>query len=909
MKRWLMIWLVGCMVTALAPARARAAGPVAPASGPETAAVLDFKQTTWRYRCIRGTVEYLTAPDKVEKVVYRPKKPEGFRTKIAMDPDDYTVEPAMEYVLPAGTPADWMAKDFDDSQWVRNSGPPNIKIPWDANYAYADEGWKCMLARGRFEVLDPAACDGLMASVAYRGGVTVYLNGVEIGRQHVMPGRVGVDTLGEVYPEAAYLGANGRLLSYPAAEKSGVWTRKLDNIRIPADRLVKGSNVLAVAAYRSPLPKACLLRGLSAGAAGRHFGWNTVGLEDVSLTAPRGAAVTTIAPVLAGNAGAPAKAMGLTAWNVNALQNVSVNDAGDVLTPLQPVRAVAARNAVAIAQLAVGMSNSIKGLRVTASDLQGPAGIPASAVQVRYPAAPPDGERRWRVSFDTLAETPPAEVPVNKATGLAVQPLWFTITIPTDAKPGEYSGTLTISADGQPAVSAHLVLRVSAWTLPALADLATFMDVMESPDSLAMRYDVPMWSDAHLKLLDREFALLAPVATRTLYITAIRRTHMGNEHAIVQWTRGSEGQLEPDLSNVEKYLDVAIRRLGKNTSVVLYAWEPPSSMGHWGGGPTHYHDRLALLTLKNTKTGKLRAIVGPDWGTPESTELWGKLVGGMKKLLADRGMSESLLFGLIGDHRPTKQAMDDIANAAPQTQWAIHTHIVTAKWQGYKMGLCAGVWGIGCNPALPEFSPSGYGWRSDFRLLLNTRFNMGNYSSLGVMASMPEQWLGAYAGAKPGTINPSDGTKGVGRIGADFWPVLKDTRGNFAARICGRYPETAWGQLSLEYCLYALLAPGPEGPISTLRAEAMREGIQQMEARILIERALLDKDAAAKLGEDLTIRCRQALDNRRRAAFYGRDFFVGSDWTARAELLYSLADEVGRKTGLKPGKPTSQPGK
>ena len=33
--------------------------------------VLDLRQSAWRFRLVRGTTEYLTAPDKVERVIYR----------------------------------------------------------------------------------------------------------------------------------------------------------------------------------------------------------------------------------------------------------------------------------------------------------------------------------------------------------------------------------------------------------------------------------------------------------------------------------------------------------------------------------------------------------------------------------------------------------------------------------------------------------------------------------------------------------------------------------------------------------------------------------------------------------------------------------------------------------------------
>ena len=610
------------------------------------------------------------------------------------------------------------------------------------------------------------------------------------------------------------------------------------------------------------------------------------------------------------------KRSGLKVWAHNPIQNVFTSDPGEPWAVLPPVVMNAPRRGVGTGLVIVGAPAPIRGLTVRAGDLSGPGAIPAAAVQVRYML--PDGSvqesRRSRGSeggegsgtraFDSLVETAPAQVAADRATGLAIQPIWINVAVPAEAKPGDYTGTLTVAADGETPVTVKLTLRVSAWSLPVADERASHMDVFQSPDSVALQYDVPMWSDAHLKLLDRTFSLLAPLATKTLYVTAVRRTHFGNEHAMVQWVRGRDGQLEPDLSVVEKYLDVAGRHLGHVPAVVLYCWEPPHSQGHAGNpnSPGRQHDRPILLTLKSAATGQIRAITGPEWGTPESVELWGKLTRAMQKTLADRGMADSLLFGLMGDHRPTKAAMDEISNAAPSTKWAVHSHFYCLEHNGYKVALCAAVWGIGCTPFLPEFGESGYGWRSPFRLTLNSRYDLRQHSPPVTYVTLPEKWLGAKAaGGRGEESNPLNGTKGMGRMGADFWPVVKDQRGVSRERICGRYPEAAWGQLSLNNCATALLAPGPTGPSPTARSEALRECVQAMEARVAIERVLLDKDRATAIGEELAGRCWRAIENRRRAAWYAGEGYVGADWSNRVGMLYDLAAEVAEKLGQAKG--------
>jgi hypothetical protein len=208
--------------------------------------------------------------------------------------------------------------------------------------------------------------------------------------------------------------------------------------------------------------------------------------------------------------------------------------------------------------------------------------------------------------------------------------MWITVTVPADARPGDYKGTVTIAADGGAPVNVPLALRVIDWTLPDFRDFAARMDLVQSSESVAMAYDVPPWSEAHFKLLDKTFSLLAPLADKTLYITGVRRTHLGNEHAMIRWFRGEDGELSPDFSVVEKYLQVATRHLGKIPGVILYVWEPAESQGHAG---IRIWDKPILITVVDKANGALSEAEGPAWGTPECRAFWKKLTDGFAALL------------------------------------------------------------------------------------------------------------------------------------------------------------------------------------------------------------------------------------------------------------------------------------
>ena len=125
--------------------------------------------------------------------------------------------------------------------------------------------------------------------------------------------------------------------------------------------------------------------------------------------------------------------------------------------------------------------------------------------------------------------------------------------------------------------------------------------------------------------------------------------------------------------------------------------------------------------------------------------------------------------------------------------------------------------------------------------------------------------------------------RGFGRMSADFWR-LKNANGK-SYSVSGLYQS--WAQLQLRQVPY--IAKGLDGPVSTVRFEMMTEGVQECEARITIEAALLDKAQRAKLGEEKAKELRTLLDARIRAIQW-KNYDVG--WQARSEQLFNAAFAV-----------------
>lgn len=801
--------------------------------------------------------------------------------------------------IPAEIPGTWMCPGFDDSEWSRSRAPllDRATTPW----------WRRLLMRGKFVVTDPARAKDLTLSVGYKGGLVVYLNGREICRRDMPEGEITNDTLGTPLAKTDYLEKDGYL---KGRYKIGV-NRSLKAFKIPASRLKVGENTLALSVHRSVAPWQIYTTRWKK-TASRYDGWRfgRLAVNHVRFTSSSTSGIQT--------AGEVAKSKRILVSNASILHRVHPIDYPDPFTPLKPIRIPAVANGTFSGQVVLHASETIRGLKVESGELKGPSTIPASAIEIRYGKL--DGHHKvngnhpridHKCWFAGLEPDAPATVPVYGQHGTAIQPIWIRVAVPRNAKLGDYTSTITVRAEGIDPIKVPLEVPVADWCLPNIEDYYTDNDSFQSPESVAMQYKVPFWSKRHWELMEESFKLMKPLRVQSLYITCVRRTLLGNEHAMVRWFRGEDGSLTPDFSIAEKYLDMAVRHLGKIPFVVPYVWEPhsndPNHEGAWQAQRTK--DRDILITVVDPDTGELLKEKGPKWGTAECRAFWKQLIGGLKDLLVKRGMPDSLMMGLLSDVRASKVAMDDITAAWPGLKWVLHAHNYCDRFQGYRMGLTSAFWGIGYKPQIPTEN-SGFikqPKHPDLCLMYITRDNILDDSPLAKFSGITELWMSAVPRNR--AARPS-GVRGISRFGMDFWEVQTPGKGKgkspWGKSIIGRYPESCGARLCFARGVPALLGVGKNGAIPTARSEAIRENLQQIEARVFIEEALQDEDKQARLGQDLVGRCVAAFVERTEKANrcekstdankYDWPWFVNG-YEKRNEKLYKLAAEVRNRLG------------
>jgi hypothetical protein len=822
-------------------------------------------------------------------------------------------------------PEGWTARGFADDAWLRGSAQTGPRTPYASN----------LYLRAKFEVTEPEQVKDLKLSVTYHGGAIVYLNGQEIARGNLAKDAKEANAVAESYPSSVFVLDSGEVVvdywGYKGPKEAITGRqRSLTDVAIPAAALRKGVNVLAIEAIRAPYDKSVAEywakrkegRELGEAALPYDFNWYTCEVDDVKLTAAGPAGLTP-------NAGRPKE---LQAWNSDVLATDTYADVGDRCEPLHPVAIKGTRNGWYSGKVVLGSPKAIEGLKVTCGDLkQGAAVIPAAAMRARYGVAFADRPNANQ-PLESLLETPLDSFPV--VGGGSVVPIWLTVKIPKDAKSGAYAGQVTIEVKGEKPLTVPVNLQVADFVVPDTQDYKTWIELMQSPDTLALEYKVAPWSDQHWELIAESMRYIGEIGSRVVIVPLIAQTNSGDSESMVRWIKKDNGTYDYDLTIVDKYLDSAVKNMGKPKFVAFTAWEiylatpakevtdrNPNSEASWAAARWDLRGKGPAATLLDPKTGQTSLFNLPRFEDPNAMAAWRPLFDRLHKDMAKRGLENTMLLGMASDMWPNKDEIATLDKASGSLKWINHTH------QGLLANPMAG--GVGGKPGMGYAAYNAYVWPNEYPGDPNKpRFYGWKRPELYVefrRGGCLTDWLPPTQMVLP-ELEITGKQRGLGRIGGDFWAVIKDKNGQRRGTVGDRYPQSMWHSCNLSS---HMLNPGPTGPVATSRYEMLREGMQNCEARIVMEQVLTDNAQKARLGAELAGKCQQLLDDRIWAdlkgfsglqltgrvyttythygnIFYynaggesGAHWYAGSGWQDREQQLYTLAGEVQAKMGGK----------
>ncbi len=527
---------------------------------------------------------------------------------------------------------------------------------------------------------------------------------------------------------------------------------------------------------------------------------------------------------------------------------------------LKPVVIVGAKNGAFSGKIIVESAETIKGVVASVGALTGKSGvILATNIQIRYAKLWERTDKFFPKIPDILLASAPEVAPAG---GAAILPIWITVHVPKDAKAGTYNGEVMVQTPGVATVSVALKVEVADWALPDPQDYRTWSDFIQSPDTLAIEYSVPLWSEEHWKLIDNSFRVLSPTGSRTVYVPLITGSNLGNEQSMVRWIKKNDSY-EYDYTVLDRYLDSAEKNLGKPKLVIFWVWDIYIRLSDHtgfltsavkGNNPKAIEGKGPRVTAWDPATQKATVLNLPRYELPESKALWQPMFAEIKKRMEKRGLGKNMMLGVLPDLLPCKEELvfwNDISGDLP---WVIQAHFGVIKdvVPGKKslkgiadVGYLARVFNLAYN--INPDKGRMYGWKNP---VLLTAYQRQQYHQ----ASAPYiREIQAF--------NITGGQRGSGRLAADYWPAIRNKNGVRSGAVWERYPESQWRSLDLDTWL---LGPGPKGAVSTARLESFREGTQVCEARIFLEDALLDEVKKGKVGEELAKRCQAALDEHHR---------------------------------------------
>ncbi|MCC5846617.1 MAG: hypothetical protein JJU29_00875 [Verrucomicrobia bacterium] len=485
--------------------------------------------------------------------------------------------------------------------------------------------------------------------------------------------------------------------------------------------------------------------------------------------------------------------------------------------------------------------------------LSGPDGarLDGGIIQVRYawtrePHALPDGSHPGVSGYQILAPQPDPDA--------ARTPVWLTANIPADATPGTYRGEVQISYAGGTA-RLPLQLQIGSWRLPASKDFVSHVNLIYSPDSVALRYGVDPWSDAHFRLMEASLDWYASVGQDVFYVPFTLGTHFGTTAPLVRFVRRGD-TLEPDFTALDRFAAQWKERVGTPRFTVFYIW--CNNLGH---------DPIETVEVQviDPDSGEIENVAVPYFGSEGAEAIWQPAIAGALERLRAAGFpDESLLLGIGHDRKPDERDLSVIRTLFPDREWNVISH-----GRGYGLhannepreGLRIAYHEYPWNPHhFPDVSERGLmgGWNLRHARATIARFHHHN-NGAGNQRSHPvghhllaEATVSSHAQRNAQSI-------GFTRYKADFLRVPRqDDRGRWGVRTL--LNMGGWVNLMRNSTDY--LFAGEDGTLATVNFQHIIEGIHAVEARIAIEQVLADEERAAKIPEATLSQARQAINWR-----------------------------------------------
>ncbi len=216
------------------------------------------------------------------------------------------------------------------------------------------------------------------------------------------------------------------------------------------------------------------------------------------------------------------------------------------------------------------------------------------------------------------------------------QPVWMTVNVPSDAKPGKYRGKLTVSSSNAASRSLPVEIVVSDHILPPAHDWTFHLDLWQNPYSVARIENVPLWSDAHFEAMRPVMKMLADAGQKSVTATIMNRPWNGQTEdafgSMVTKIRRIDGTWLYDYTVFDRWVEF-MSSVGIDSQINCYSMIP------WALEFDFYDQATSSnATIQTTP------------GSPEYNEYWGSFIADFARHLKSKGWFEKTMIAM--DERP-----------------------------------------------------------------------------------------------------------------------------------------------------------------------------------------------------------------------------------------------------------------
>lgn len=218
------------------------------------------------------------------------------------------------------------------------------------------------------------------------------------------------------------------------------------------------------------------------------------------------------------------------------------------------------------------------------------------------------------------------------------RPIWVTIEVPRNAKPGKYTETLEVN--GQ---KIALNVEVSAMTLPKPEDQSFYLNLWQQPYSVSRYGKVKPWSKEHFELLKPYAEMLYRAGQRT--ISAILFFEPWGEQSndlfepMVETVKKKDGSWSYDYTVFDKWVEFMDKN-GVNGDIECYSMIP------WEMKFRYFDEASGEYKFVQTTTK-----------TAEYRDLWGSFLKAFASHLKKKGWFDRTLIAM------DERGLEDMMNA------------------------------------------------------------------------------------------------------------------------------------------------------------------------------------------------------------------------------------------------------